>query len=132
MVTDAQAHAEEDKKRRELIDLRNQADGLAYSIEKTLNDSRDKVDATEAKAIEEAIAEVRKSAEGEDSAAIKTAMEKLTKQSHKLAEELYKQQAPGAPAGTPGSGNGGAPEDTPAAGAQDGGDVVDAEYTVKD
>jgi molecular chaperone DnaK len=133
MVDDAQTHADEDKKRRELVDQRNQADSLAYSIEKTLSDNRDKVEEAEAKGIEEAIAEVRKVAEGEDLEAIKAAMEKLTKQSHKLAEELYKQQAPSPEAGgAAGAGNGGAPEGPPPPGAQDSGDVVDAEYTVKD
>jgi molecular chaperone DnaK len=132
MVNDAKAHADEDKKRRELVDQRNQADSLAYTVEKTLNDNRDKVDDGEAKTIEEAIAEVRKAAEGEDAAAIKASMEKLTKQSHKLAEELYKQQAPGPEAAAGGAGNGGAPEGAPPPPSQDSGDVVDAEYTVKD
>jgi len=130
MVEDAKTHAEEDKKRRDLIDQRNQADGLAYSIEKTLNENRDKVGESEAKAIEEAIAEVRKAAEGEDVGAIKSAVEKLTKQSHKLAEELYKQQAPGAQAAGPASSQA---SGRPSGGnGQDAGDVVDAEYTVKD
>jgi molecular chaperone DnaK len=134
MVEDAKAHADEDKQRRELVDQRNQADSLAYSIEKTLNDNRDKVEEAEARSIEEAISEVRKAAEGENRDAIKTAMEKLTKQSHKLAEDLYKQQASsgaGADAGPmPGSDATGAP---PRGGnGQDAGDVVDAEYTVKD
>jgi molecular chaperone DnaK len=134
MVQDAEAHAEEDKKRRELIDQKNQADNLAYSIEKMLGENRDKVDEAEAKAIEEAIAEVRKATEGDDSAAIKAASEKLTQHSHKLAEQLYKQQAPaeggaadpGAPAGD------GPPPPPPGGNGQDAGDVVDAEYTVKD
>jgi molecular chaperone DnaK len=132
MVKDAEAHADEDRKRREVVDVRNQADTLAYSIEKTLNENREKVEASEATAIEEAIAEVRKAAEGDDMDAIKAAMEKLTKQSHKLAEELYKQQAPGAAAGATGGGNGGAPEGAPPSGGRDSGDVVDAEYTVKE
>jgi molecular chaperone DnaK len=130
MVGDAEAHAEEDKKKRELIDQRNQADSMAYEAEKTLNDNRDKVEEAEAKAIEEAIGEVRKATEGEDAAAIKDAMEKLTKQSHKLAEQLYKQQAPGPDAGPDGPDAAGGPP--PGAGGQDAGDVVDAEYTVKD
>ncbi len=134
MVKDAEAHAEEDKKRRALIDQKNSADSRAYDIEKMLNENRDKVGESEAKAIEEAIAEVRKAAEGEDVETIKAAMEKLTKQSHKLAEELYKQQASsGTAAGAgpmPGSDATGAP---PRGGnGQDAGDVVDAEYTVKD
>jgi molecular chaperone DnaK len=129
MVRDAEAHAEEDKKRRELIDQRNQADNLAYSLEKTLGDNRDKVDAAEAKAIEDAIAEVRKTTEGEDLEAIRAAVETLTRKSHKLAEELYKQQAAetGSAADGPPPGAGTPPPGT----GQDAGDVVDAEYTVK-
>jgi len=124
MVKEAAAHAAEDHKKRELIDQKNQADNLAYQVENLLGENRDKLGAAEAKAIEAAVAETRKAAEGEDAAAIKAAIEKLTKQSHKLAEELYKQSggtstaAPGEPAG---------PSQAPPAG-----DVVDAEYTVKD
>jgi molecular chaperone DnaK len=94
---------------------------MAYSIEKTLNDNRDKVGEAEAKSIEEAIAEVRKAAEGDDVDAIKAAMEKLTKQSHKLAEELYKQQAS----------EGAEPEGASTPGG-DQGDVVDAEVVNED
>ena len=132
MVDDAKDHAEEDKKRRELVDQRNQADSLGYSVEKTLSDNRDKVEDAEAKAIEEAIAEVRKAAEGEDTAAITAAVETLTKLSHKLAEGLYKQQAAGPDAGANSPGNGGAPEGMPPPDNQAADDVVDAEYTVRD
>jgi molecular chaperone DnaK len=125
MVKDAESHAEDDKKRRELVDLRNQADGTAYSVEKTLSENKDKVDESEARAIEEAITEVRKAAEGEDADAIKAAMEKLTKQSHKLAEELYKQQAPDAQGAGPGPGQG--PDQPSGGNGKDAGDVVDAE-----
>jgi molecular chaperone DnaK len=128
-VKEAEAHAAEDKKKREVVDLRNQADNLAYSVEKTLAENRAKVGEAEAKAIEEALAEVRKAAEGEDTAAIKAAMEKLTRQSHKLAEDLYRQTggpSAGPAAGTPPEGTGGS-----APGPQ-AGDVVDAEYTVKE
>ena len=102
MVRDAEAHSAEDKKRRELIDLRNQADNLAYSVEKLLGENRAKVGEAEAKAIEEAVAEARKATEGEDAAAIKAAMDKLTKASHKLAEELYRQA--GGPSAGPAAG----------------------------
>jgi molecular chaperone DnaK len=133
MVDDAKDHAEEDKKRRELVDQRNQADSLGYSVEKTLGDNRDKVEDAEAKAIEEAIAEVRKVAEGDDTAAITAAMDTLTKLSHKLAEGLYKQQAASPDAGASAPGNGGAPEGMPPPDSQAADDVVvDAEYTVKD
>ena len=103
MVKDAEAHAAEDKKRREVIDLRNQADNLAYSVEKLARrEPRQGRSEAEAKAVEEAIAEARKAAEGEDAAAIKAAMDKLTKASHKLAEELYRQA--GGPSAGPGAG----------------------------
>jgi molecular chaperone DnaK len=125
MVREAEAHSGEDKKKRELIDLRNQADSLAYSVEKLLGENPGKVGEAETKAIQEAVAAARKAAEGEDAAAIKAAMEKLTKHSHKLAEELYKQAGgPGAgPTEGPGAAGPGQPPPP--------GDVVDAEYTVK-
>jgi molecular chaperone DnaK len=128
MVRDAEAHSAEDKKKREVIDVRNQADNLAYSVEKMLGENRGKVSESEAKDVEDAIAEARKAAQGDDGAAIKAAMDRLTKASHKLAEELYRQAGPGPQAG---------PGAAPPPGAGDGqgqppqGDVVDAEYTVK-
>jgi molecular chaperone DnaK len=127
MVKDAEAHSTEDRKRREVIDLRNQADNLAYSVEKLLNENRGRVAEAEAKAIEDAVADARKAAQGDDAAAIKAAMDGLTKASHKLAEELYRQ------AGGPSAGaSAGAPPGGPEPGqAPPPGDVVDAEYTVK-
>jgi molecular chaperone DnaK len=126
MVRDAEAHSAEDKQKREVIDLRNQADNLAYSVEKLLGENRGKVAEAEAKAVEEAVAEARKAAEGENAAAIKAAIDKLTKASHKLAEELYRQ------AGGPASGpTAGAPPGADAGQAPPPDDVVDAEYTVK-
>jgi len=125
MVSEAQSHSEEDKRRRELVDLRNQTDTLAYSLEKLLKDNRDKVGEAEAKSIEEAVAEARKAMEGEDASALRSAMEKLTGLSHKLAESLYKSAPP--PGGGPEAGAGGSQQPP-----RDGGsDVVDAEYTVK-
>jgi len=123
MVKESQAHSEEDKKKRELVDARNQADSLAYSIEKLLKENADKVPEAEKKPIEEAVAEMRKIAEGDDAAAIKRGLERLQGLSHKLAETLYKQTAQGPGAGAP---------PPPEAGAKPGdGNVVDAEYTVK-
>jgi molecular chaperone DnaK len=123
MVKEASAHAAEDHAKRELVDQRNQADNLAYQVEKLLAEHRAKFSDADAKAIEQAIADARKAAAGEDAAAIKAAVESLTKQSHKLAEELYKQTG-GPAAGAPGAGAGPEP-------AKPAGDVVDAEYTVK-
>ena len=123
MVKQAAAHAAEDHQKRELVDQRNQADNLAYQVEKLVAEQRAKLSDADATAIEQGVAETRKAAEGEDAAAIKAAIEKLTKQSHKLAEELYKQTG-GPTAGAPGASAG--PDPTKPAG-----DVVDAEYTVK-
>lgn len=123
MVREASAHADEDKERRQLVDLRNQADSLAYGLEKTLKDNREKVADDQAREVEEAIAAVRKAAEGEDAAALKQELDRVTALSHKLAESLYKAAGP---SGGPGSAGG--PE---AGDAGKGDDVVDAEYTVK-
>jgi molecular chaperone DnaK len=123
MVSEAASHAAEDHRKRELVDQRNQADNLAYQVEKLLNENRAKLAVSEASAIEEAIREARKAAEGEDAAAIKAAVEALTKHSHKLAEELYKQ------AGAPAAGAPASPAGAEATKPE--GDVVDAEYTVK-
>jgi molecular chaperone DnaK len=120
MVKEAQAHSDEDHKKRELVDARNQADGLAYNVEKLLKDNRDKLGDAEAKGALEAVAAVRKAAEGEDAAAIRAAVEKLNQESHKIAENLYKKTSPPGPGAPP------AGADGPASG-----DVVDAEYTVK-
>jgi molecular chaperone DnaK len=125
MVKDAQAHADEDHKRREAIDLRNQADTLAYSVEKLLADNRDKIDEAKAKEIEGAVADARKAMEGENADELRTSVDRLTKLSHSVAETLYKKtgSAPGAGAGP--SAQPGNPSESNAD------NVVDAEYTVK-
>jgi molecular chaperone DnaK len=124
MVHEAQSHADEDRKHREVVDVRNQADNLAYGLEKLLKENREKVADDEAKKIEEAVAETRKACEGDDAQAIRSAMERLTSLSHKLAESLYKTAAPPSDEGP---GTSGGTQDS----KQDGDDVVDAEYTVK-
>ena len=119
MVKEAQAHAEEDKKRREVIDLRNQLDSAAYEVEKLAKENREKLGEAEAKALEEAAAEARKVAEGDDVAGLKLALARLQEKSRKAAESLYKSSA--GPAGGPSAG----------AEAPKTDDVVDAEYTVR-
>jgi molecular chaperone DnaK len=122
MVKDAQAHADEDKHRRESIDVRNQVDGMAYNLEKLLKENRAQIGEAEAGKIEEAVTEARKAAEGEDLGAMRSALERLTGLSHTVAETLYKKTA----GGTGGEGpSPGAGHDQPQ------GDVVDAEYSVK-
>jgi len=126
IIKEAEQHAAEDEKKKRLIDLRNQADTLIYSTEKSMRDIGDKLDAALKADIEEKIAELKKVMEGEDEAAIQRAMEALTQSSHKLAEQLYKQQQQAnAGAGTQGGAEAGQQ------GGNSGGDedVVDAEYT---
>jgi molecular chaperone DnaK len=121
MVRDAQSHADEDRSRRELVDAKNQADSLAYNLEKLLAENKEKL-ADQAKAVEEAVAGARQAAQGEDLAAIRSAVERLNKVSQAAAETLYRStSAPGAGA----TKEDGAPPHPE-------GDVVDAEYTVKD
>jgi molecular chaperone DnaK len=95
MVKDAEAHASEDKARRDLIDARNQADSLAYSVEKTIEESRDRLPAVEVSRVETAIGALREAAKGDSLDAIKTANAELQKASHAIAEQLYKHQASG-------------------------------------
>jgi molecular chaperone DnaK len=104
MVADAESHAAEDKTRRELIDARNQADALAYSVERTLNEHRGKMSAEDARQVENAINDVREALKGEDLGAIKRMTDALQQRSHAMAEQMYKQNpnAPGsAQTGTP-------------------------------
>jgi molecular chaperone DnaK len=91
MVKDAEAHAADDRQRRELIDARNQADALAYSVEKTVNESRDRLPATEVERIEQAIGAVRDASRGDNLDAIRRTSDELQTASHAMAEQLYKQ-----------------------------------------
>jgi molecular chaperone DnaK len=90
LVKEAASHASEDEAHRELIDARNQADSLAYQVEKTVGENRDKVSAGDLSRVESAIADARTAAQGDDAAAIKRALDQLQKASHALAEQLYK------------------------------------------
>ena len=119
MVKDAEAHAEEDKKQKDEIEVRNQTDSLCYGAEQTLKDLGDKVPADQKKEVEDAIAEAKKALEGTDIDAIKAAGEKLTEASQKLAQIVYSTTDEGAAAaGQPGAG----------AASNGGDDVVDADY----
>jgi molecular chaperone DnaK len=131
MKKDAEAHADEDHKRREMIDIKNQGDNMAYQMEKMLRDQGDKIPAADRSAIESAIANLRTALQSEDADAIKKAMGNLEQASHKVAEAMYK-NAPGAAPGGPKPGpapQGGeqAPKDK-----KGGDDVIDAEYEVKE
>jgi molecular chaperone DnaK len=91
MVKDADAHSAEDKKRREIIDVKNQADQMVYNLEKLLRENKEKIPADEASKVQTEIDNTKKAAEGEDAEAIKQAMEKLSQVSHKLTEMMYQE-----------------------------------------
>ena len=120
MVKDAESHAEEDKKRKDEIEVRNQVDSLAYSTEQTVKDLGDKVPEDQKKAVEEAVAEAKTALDGSDIEAIKKAGEKLTEVGQKLAEIVY------ADAQAQTAGNNGAASNSSEP------DVVDADYEVVD
>ena len=92
MVKDAEANKEADKKKRESVDARNQADSLVFSTEKSLKEHGDKISAEEKKAIESGIADLKKSLEGTDSEDIKKKTQSLIQVSMKLGEAVYKSQ----------------------------------------
>ncbi len=124
LIKDAELHAEEDHRKKELAEARNQADTLIYSTEKTLTDLGDKVDAATKADIESHISQLKQTMEGTDSQAIKQQSEALMKASHKLAETMYsKAGAAGAGAGAAGAGAG-AQEQT----KKPDENVVDAEF----
>ncbi len=128
MVRDAEAHAAEDKKKRELIEARNQADSLAYQTEKSLKEFGDKIDAAEKSKIEEKLAALKKALEGNDLDAIKKGSDELMQASHKLAEAVYAKN-PGAEAGAEQPGGAAAGAEGGAKGEK----VVDADFEeVKD
>ena len=117
MVKDAESHAEEDKKRKDEIEIRNQTDSLAYSTEQTVKELGDKAPADMKQQAEDAVAEAKKALEGTDIDAIKAAGEKLQEVGHKLAEVVYSSAQADASAGAANTSSD---------------DVVDADYEVVD
>ncbi|MBM3306387.1 MAG: molecular chaperone DnaK [Candidatus Aminicenantes bacterium] len=128
MVKDAETNAAEDKKRRETIDAKNQADQLVYSLEKLLRDNKDKVPAEEAEKIQREIDNTKQAIESDDPDRIRKAAEELSRASHKLTETLYKQagQAPSGQAGPEPPPEGGDGPERPSAGGPEE-EVIDAE-----
>lgn len=122
MIKDAELHAEEDRKKKELVEVRNQADTLIYSTEKSLKENSDKIDAATKESIEKALEELKQAQAGEDVQKIKDAIEKLANASHKLAEEIYKNASAQQQTDTSSSTGGGESE------KKKGEDVVDADY----
>ncbi|MGH9669835.1 MAG: molecular chaperone DnaK [Terriglobales bacterium] len=124
MAKDADAHSEEDKKRREEIEARNHLDSLVYNIEKMLKEQGDKISGSEKSEVESALAEAKKALEGTDAAAMNSARDRLTTASHKLAEQMYKAARPQGGAGAPA----GEPPSEGASGKKKDEGVIDAEY----
>jgi molecular chaperone DnaK len=117
LVRDASSHVDEDRQRRELVDARNEADALAYQVEKTLGENRAKLGDADARRLDEAVAEARQAAGAEDVARIKRATEQLQHASHAMAQALYQQTQSGGEAPGGGARGGDVKE----------GEVVDAE-----
>ncbi|MGC3874827.1 molecular chaperone DnaK [Halomonas sp. GXIMD04776] len=117
MVQDAEAHADEDKKFEELVQLRNQADGMIHAARKTLDEAGDKATDEDKQKIETAISELEEALKGDDQQAIQTKLDALTEASGSLAQKMYAEQAETAQGG-----------DEQAAGTKQEDDVVDAEY----
>lgn len=132
LVKDADAHAEDDKRKRDLVEARNQADAFVYSVEKNIKEFGDKIDAAEKAKIEDAMARTKKAIEGDDIDAIKKVQEELTTASHKLAEAMYAKTSGGEQQAGHGAGAGEGAGAGAQAGAQPGGkkddDVVDADF----
>ncbi len=124
MMREAESHADEDKQARERVEAHNKLDGMIYTTEKTLSENRDKVEASVATDIDNALAEAKGKLNSQDTAEMNAAYDQLVKSSHKLAEVMYKQAAA---QGAPGGGDGGAHGPGPSA-APGGDDVIDAEY----
>ena len=127
MVKDAEAHAEEDQKRRALVEARNQAEALIHTTEKTMSEAGDKLEAGDKAAVEEAVTALKATLEGEDADEIKAKTEVLAQASMKLGEALYKTEVEGGEAAGPGNGAG--PDDGADGGkAADDDSVVDADF----
>ena len=124
MVQDAETHAEEDRRARELVDARNQGEAMIHTVRKTLSEAGDKVEDGEKASIESAISDLEEALKTEDVAEIQAKTNALMETSHKMAEQMYQEQAGEAPAGSGEASSGEAPT---------GDDVVDAEFEeVKD
>jgi molecular chaperone DnaK len=124
MVKDAEAHADEDRARREEAEVRNNADSLVYQTEKVLRDQGDSVPADERAAVEQPLADLKKTLDGDDVAAIKSASETLMSASHAFSQKLYEAAARDSNAtGTSASGQ----DSSTGAGSVDDDDIVEAE-----
>jgi molecular chaperone DnaK len=125
MVTEAASHEAEDKRRREEIERRNKLDNLCYTLEKTLNENKDKLPESDVSALTAIITEARSAIEKQDDAAVAAALEKLEKEAHRIASVMYEKAGPQAGAPPPPPEGGAAP---PPAGGKGKDGVIDAEF----
>lgn len=123
MVKDAESHAEEDRKRKEEVEARNQADSLVYQAEKVLRDNADKIDASIRSEVEGKIEPVKQAIKDNDVDRMRSTSEELARSMQKIGEAVYR-QAQGAPAGAQ-SATG---TEGPGSGQSGDGDVVDADF----
>jgi molecular chaperone DnaK len=131
MVRDAEMHADEDKKKKEMIEVRNQLDSLIYTTEKTLSENKDALDEASRGNLESAIEKAKKALESDNVDEVKSATQELTTASHKLAEVMYakasqQQGAEGAAGPGPDAASGGQAGDSST--SNEGEDVVDADF----
>ncbi len=126
LIREAEIHAEEDRKKRELIDARNNADSLIYTTEKSIQEAGDKLDPATKAEIEQAIERLKKAMEGDDVNEIKRLTDELTQASHKLAEAMYAKASQQQAQAGGGAGAGG--QEAPGGDASKGDDVVDADF----
>jgi molecular chaperone DnaK len=124
MQKDAEEHAEEDKRKFELVEARNQADQMCYQLEKMMKENDEKLSDSDKQPLEKAITKVREAAKGDDAQAIKSAVSELEQASHALSKVLYEQAAPEPAAAAATAG------DSESSGSND--DAIDAEFEVKD
>ena len=137
VTKEGELHADEDRRRKEEIEVKNKADSMVYSVEKLLKENRDKISESDAKSIESALEDAKKTLQEGDISKINAAVDRLTSASHKLAEAMYKQAstaraaqgAPGSAAGASTSTSGGA---GPQGGSKGDGEVIDAEVVDSD
>jgi molecular chaperone DnaK len=132
MTREGELNAEEDKRRKEEIEIKNRADSMIYSVEKLLKENRETISEDDAKSIEAALEEAKKTVADGDTGKINTAIENLTSSSHKLAEAMYKQASTSKAAAEAGAGAAGAGAAEPNAGGKGEGQVIDAEVVDDD
>ena len=145
MVKDAEAHADEDAKKKETIEVRNHAEQMVYQVEKSLKDAGDKIDAAKKAPVESAIEDLKNALKGDDSDAIKAKQEALTQAMHSIAQDLYANASPkdgagasggpsadGAGCGDPNCGGDcNAHGDASSSGGKGKDDIIDADFTMK-